>query len=280
MQQSHFPFFLKENNPPYMKQFFDRIHKPIILLLAVAGLMLASCVPMRKMQYLQQADSRDTTRAYLNERTLSYKIQPGDNLYIKVVSLDEKTANMFNPVGTGVNSQFTNDASVYLNSYTISEEGTIEFPLAGQIYVQNMNVEEVKQRIQLILDEYLKETVLIVKLVNFNLTVLGEVKNPGQYKVYQSEINIFQAISMAGDMGDYADRHQVTIVRQTKTGSETFNVDLEKASILSSNYFYLKPNDIVYVRPLKIKQYGFATFPYALVFSSISTALLLINFFK
>ena len=85
---------------------------------------------------------------------------------------------------------------------------------------------------------------------------------------------------MAGDLTDFADRKEVVIIRQTKTGSETITVDLERASILSSDYYYLKPNDMIYVKPLKIKQYGFATFPYALIFSTISTALLLINFFK
>jgi len=143
-----------------------------------------------------------------------------------------------------------------------------------------MNVEEVKLRIQQVLDEYLKETVLIVKLVNFNLTIVGEVKRPGQYKVYQSEINVFEAVSMAGDLTEFADRQEVIIVRQTKSGSETIAINLEKASILGSDYYYLKPNDIIYVKPLKIKQFGFATFPYALIFSTISTTLLLINFFK
>lgn len=250
----------------------------IIALLAT--LLLASCVPQRKMLYLQASTETDTAKHFVNERLISYKLQPGDNLYIKVVSLDEKTANMFNVSGSGNYQQFTNDAAVYLNSYTVNEQGTIEFPLAGQIYVQNLNVEQVKERIQQVLDDYLKETVLIVKLVNFNLTVLGEVRRPGQYKVYKSEINIFEAISMAGDLSDFAKRSDVKIVRQTKDGSKVIMVNLENADILGSDYYYLKPNDIIYVEPLKLKQFGFATFPYTLIFSSISTALLLINFFK
>jgi polysaccharide biosynthesis/export protein len=256
------------------------MNRSTIWLFLFSALMMASCVPQRKMLFLQQESGKTAQNAFDNDRSISYKLQPGDNLYIKVVSLDENTSNMFNPVGAGNYSQFTNDASVYLNSYTISEKGTIEFPLAGEIYVQNMNVEEVKLRIQQVLDEYLKETVLIVKLVNFNLTIVGEVKRPGQYKVYQSEINVFEAVSMAGDLTEFADRQEVMIVRQTKTGSETIAINLERASILGSDYYYLKPNDIIYVKPLKIKQFGFATFPYALIFSTISTTLLLINFFK
>ncbi len=252
----------------------------ILFGLVIAASVLSSCVPQKKMMYLQMAEQNEVKPSFENERALTYRIQPGDNLYIKVVSLDEKTSMMFNVSGSGNYQQFTNDAAVYLNSYTVSEQGTIEFPLAGQIYVQNLNVEQIKERIQEILDEYLKETVLIVKLVNFNLTVLGEVRRPGQYKVYQSEINVFEALSMAGDLTEFAKRDDIKIIRQTKTGSEIIMIDMEKADILSSDYYYLKPNDIIYVEPLKIKQYGFATFPYALVFSSISTALLLINFFN
>jgi len=263
-----------------MNNILKSMNRLTIWLFLLSALMMASCVPQRKMLFLQQESGSSVQNAFDNDRSISYKLQPGDNLYIKVVSLDEKTSNMFNPVGAGNYSQFTNDASVYLNSYTISAQGTIEFPLAGQIYVQNMNVEEVKLRIQQVLDEYLKETVLIVKLVNFNLTIVGEVKRPGQYKVYQSEINVFEAVSMAGDLTEFADRQEVIIVRQTKSGSETIAINLEKASILGSDYYYLKPNDIIYVKPLKIKQFGFATFPYALIFSTISTTLLLINFFK
>ena len=212
-----------------------------IFLAMLAGMMLVSCVPQKQMLILQSADKNDTTNQFNNDRSIFYKIQPGDNLYIRVISLDEKTAMMFNPGGSANSQIYSTDASIYLNSYTVSEQGTIEFPLAGQIYIQNLSVEEVKTRLQEILDQYIKETVLVVKLVNFNLTILGEVRNPGQYKVYKTEINILEAISMAGDLGNFANRNEVTIVRQTKTGSETFVVDLASSNILGSDFYYLKP---------------------------------------
>jgi len=257
-----------------------RIAFRLVFMAFITASVFSACVPQKKMMYMQMAEQTEIRPSYENDRSISYSIQPGDNLYIKVVSLDEKTSMIFNGSGGGNSQQLASDASVYLNSYTVSDVGTIEFPLAGQIYVQNLNIEQIKERIQETLDEYLKETVLIVRLVNFNVTVLGEVRRPGQYKVYQSEINIFEILSMSGDLTEFAKRSDIKIVRQTKSGSEVITVDLERADILSSDYYYLKPNDIIYVEPLKIKQYGFATFPYALVFSSISTALLLINFFN
>jgi polysaccharide export outer membrane protein len=251
----------------------------LAFLALLTALIFASCVPHKKLLILQGSTQQDSVQRYKNDRSLSYLIQPGDNIYINVVSLDAKTAQMFN--GGGSNSQYLNgDASIYLNSYTVSEIGTIEFPLAGSIQVQNLTIEEVKAKLQTILDQYIKETVLVVKLVNFNVTILGEVMRPGQYKVYKTEINLLEAISMAGDLADFANRKEVTIVRQTKNGSETKVVNLTSKEILSSPYYYLKPNDIIYVEPLKGKQFTFAEFPYAVVFSALSTLILMLNYIK
>ncbi len=248
---------------------------------ALFSLFLASCVPQKKILYMQVKNEVDTMSAFKNQRKIDYRVQPGDNLYIRVVSMDEKTNLFLNSMGGGQYSQnITSDASVYLNSYMVSTKGTVQFPLTGDIYVKNLTVAQVRDTIQQKLGQYLKESVVIVKLVNFNITLLGEVRRPGQYKIYQNNINLFEAVSMAGDLSDFAKRSDVTIIRQTKEGSKVLHVDMTKKDVLSSPYFYLKPNDIVYVPPLKGKQFSFATFPYGVVFSALSTALLLISFFK
>ena len=130
----------------------------------------------------------------------------------------------------------------------------------------------------LIKDE--QEYMLIVKLTNFNLTLLGEVNKPGMYKVYQSQINLFEAVSMAGNMTNFAKREAVKIVRQTDDGSEIITVDMGQADILSSPYYYLKPNDIIIVEPLKIKQWGFTTFPYSTVISITTLGITLFTLFN
>lgn len=97
------------------------------------------------------------------------------------------------------------------------------------------------------------------------------------YKVYQSQINLFEAISMAGNMTNFAKNSEVRIIRQTDNGSEVVTVDMGQADILSSPYYYLKPNDIIYVEPLKIKQWGFTAFPYSTVISVISLGVTLVT---
>lgn len=263
-----------------MKKMFTNIYRPL-LLVGVMALLFASCVPQKKMLYMQVKSDTDTLSSFKNERKIDYRVQPGDNLYVRVVSLDEQTTMLLNPLGSQYGSaQLSSDASVYLNSYTINENGYLDFPMTGEIFVKNMNVEEIKAELTSQLQEYLKEFVVIVKLVNFNITLLGEVNRPGQYKIYQNNINLFEAVSMASDLTDFANRNTVAIIRQTKTGSKVTYVDMTKRDILLSDYYYLKPNDIVYVTPVKGKQFTFAEFPYAVVFGFISSTILLLNYFK
>ena len=247
--------------------------------IGLIAVLFSSCVPQKKMLYMQVKDDSDTLNSFYNEKNIEYRMQPGDNLYVKVVSLDEQTTILLNPTG-GAGSYLNSDASIYLNSYTVNEKGYLDFPLTGEILVANLTVDEIKDKLQENLSVYLKEFVVIVKMVNFNLTLLGEVQRPGQYKVYQNSINLFEAVSMASDLTDFANREKVAIIRQTKTGSKVIYLDMTKRNILESDYFYLKPNDIVYVTPVRGKQFTFAQFPYAVVFGFISTTLLLLNYFK
>lgn len=250
-----------------------------LLIIGVFTLLLSSCIPQKKMLYLQVKSDTDTLSSFNNERKIDYRVQPGDNLYARVVSLDEQTTLLLNPLGTS-GGQVSSDASVYLNSYTINESGYLDYPMTGEIFVKNMTIEEVKDALNVHLQEYLKEFVVIVKLVNFNITLIGEVQRPGQYKIYQNNINLFEAVSMASDLTDFANRNMVAIIRQTKTGSKVTYVDMTKRDLLLSDMYYLKPNDIVYVQPVKGKQFTFAEFPYAVIFGFISSTILLLNYFK
>ena len=246
----------------------------------VLAVLFASCVPQKKMLYLKEAQmlSENQSINYVNERSVDYKLQPGDNLYIRFVNIVDQGGT------SSLNGEFTrtssSDASIYLQSYTIDEEGFIELPLIGKIVVRNLTVDEAKALLQTALDKYINQTTIIVKLSNFNLTVLGEVKNPGMYKVYQSQINLFEAVALAGNMTNFAKNSAVKIIRQTDNGSEIVTVDMGSADILSSPYYYLKPNDIVYVEPMKIKQWGFTAFPYATVFSIISLVVTVYALFR
>ncbi len=241
------------------------------LIAVIGALAFSSCVSQKKVLLLKELQMAEQNKSieYRNERSLNYKIQPGDNLYIKAINIiDERNSNVLN----GESSRYSmgSDASIYLNSYTVNEQGYLDYPLTGLVQVKNLTVEQAKDKLQTELSKFIKETALIVKLSNFDLTIIGEVAKPGKYKVYQTEISLLEAIAMAGNFTNFSKTSNVKIVRRTNNGSEVIKVDLGKADILSSPYYYLKPNDIVYVEPLKIKRWGFSTFPYSTVLSILS----------
>ena len=143
-----------------------------------------------------------------------------------------------------------------------------------------MTVDEIRLKIQEIVNQYLKETTIIVKLVNFRVTILGEVKSPGYYLIYQDKLNLFEAVARAGDLTDFSNRKRVVLIRQTDNGTKMYRLNMNDENIFTSEQFYLLPNDLVYVEPLKEKQWAFSTFPYTVVFSIISSTLLIMNYFK
>lgn len=258
-----------------MKHF--NIHK--VNLIAIIGVLLfSSCVPMHKMLLMKNAQmvSENKSVEYENERSLDYKIQPGDNLFIRALNIiDEKSSGVLNGESTRSN-YMSSDASIYLNSFTVNKDGFIDYPLTGLVEVKNLTVEQAKNKLQTELSKYVKETALMVKLSNFDLTIIGEVVKPGKYKVYQAEISILEALALAGNVTNFAKNDAVKIIRRTDNGSEIVLVDVGDATILSSPYYYLKPNDIIYVEPLPSKQWGFTTFPYSTVLSIISLAITII----
>ncbi len=252
------------------------------LLLVAVVLMLSSCIPMKKVKYLQDRASSEAVQASNPTTITDYLVRSGDNLYIRIIGLDERANNYFNviPASSSMVSSSGGDAGTYLQSYTVNAAGKIELPIIGPLYVAGKSLTEVKEAIQKEVDEYLKESTVIVKFVSFNITILGEVKRPGKFPIYQEKINVFEAVGLAGDLTTFANRSKIVLVRQNGDKTVLVNIDLTDRRILQSEYYYLKPNDILYVEPLKGRSWAFEAFPYSLIFSTITTTLLIWNFFK
>jgi polysaccharide export outer membrane protein len=253
-----------------------------LIFMGILFAFLCSCVSQKQVKYLQKKQKEDTAHSFQNHKTSDYKIQPHDNLYIRIFALDEKSYTFFNKQsGIGGNSSSeTSELGLYLDSYVVNDSGYIDFPLIGKLFIKDLKVDQVKNMIRSLVNEYLNDVTVTVKLVNFSITLLGEVKKPGKFQVFQDKINIFEAVSLAGDLTDFANRGKVAVVRLTKEGSRVIYIDMNSIEILNSPYYYLEPNDIVYFAPLGIKRWGTETFPWALLFGIISTNLLLITYFK
>jgi polysaccharide biosynthesis/export protein len=238
-----------------------------IIKILFVSFWFTSCISQKKVTLLQDVGEVKTN--YANKKKTSYVIQSGDHLYIRIYSLDPKTSKFFQTdLPTLMNPTY-----LYLNSYMVDEEGYINFSFIDRMMVKGITLEEVKKKIQKTLNEYFKETTVIVKLVNFQIAILGEVNSPGNFTIDKDQVNLLQAISMAGGFKEFANTTKVTLVRQTLGGSDVFTLNLNDKKILESDNFYLMPNDVIYVAPLKAKSLAYTRFPYEILLSLASVGL-------
>ena len=243
--------------------------KKSLYLFLVIVILFSSCASRKKTLYLQDTN-KDSTQVYENVDS-TYKLQIGDILYIRVLSLSKEMNDVFNLNSSNANSysMYNNQSSLYVNGFSISDSGTVSLPILGDIKVAGFGVYEAKRIIQRKLNEYIKDGIADVKLISYRFTVLGEVNRPGVYVNYSDKINIFEAIGRAGDINEFGNRTKVVLVRPTPTGSETYKFDMTNNDILSSNYYYIQPNDILYVEPLKYKAWKLNTLNVTLFLTSV-----------
>ncbi|MBN1599605.1 MAG: polysaccharide biosynthesis/export family protein [Bacteroidales bacterium] len=249
--------------------YIPRLKSWLIWVLPVA-LVMSSCVSQKKVKLIQEKTTKEMTTTFENPRVTTYRIQTGDHLYVRVYSVDPKTSKFFQ-------SDFPylmNSTYQYLNTYVVDEFGYISFSFIEKLYVKGLTVQEVQQAIQTQLDEYFKEATAYVKLVNFQVGVLGEVSAPGNFTIEQDQINVFQAIGLAGGITEYGNYKEVKLLRQTQNGSEVHLLDLTDNRILESPYYYLMPNDVIYIEPRSTKSWAYSQFPYQTLFYLFSIGIL------
>ena len=240
------------------------------------ALLMSSCISMKKRVYIQNTDDSKNLTYVINKQ--EYKVSEQDILYVTVKSLTEATLSNDQVIQTG-----SSDLLFYLRGYSVNTSGEIILPVVGSVYVLGKTLEQIKSDLQVKVDVYYKDAIIDVKTSGIKINVLGEVTSPGKYTFYQNSVTIFDALSISGDLSDLANRKEVKILRHTDGHVSVHKVDLTSDSILSSEFYFLQPNDVLYVEPLSAKtwgigQTGWATFQTLL--STVSSTLLIINFFK
>ena len=238
-------------------------------------LMLQACIPMRKVVYMKNNPSMDKE---ITTTPPVHHLEIGDVLFVRVLSSNDKSYEFFN-VETNTNSSAnaTSIANLYLNGSTINSLGMVEIPVIGKVYLLGQNLEEAKKSIQKAVDEYLKDAIVIVKLANFQVTILGEVNRPGTFPVFKENVTIFEALAMAGDLSDYANRQKLKIVRTHNNKKKIYKVDLTDQQLLLSDFYYLRNDDMIYVEPLKYRT--FRKSQSQIVLSALTTLALVVNVF-
>lgn len=255
----------------------DRIIPEIAMIVLV--IVMSSCVGQSKVEYLQDRDKN--IKSFEEAEYPDYRLKPNDELYIQINSLDEGAANVFsNTSNQQYNSNAMSPYGASLMSYSIDKDGYLLLPVIGSLLIKDKTIKEVTTIIRDSLSHILNQPVVSIKLVNRYISVLGEVKSPGHYPYSQDKLTIFDAIGLAGDITDYGNRSKVILIRNENGDNIRANLNLSRSEILASGFYYLRPNDIVYVKPLKNKFWGMREFPFSIVFSAITTGLLLYNVLK
>lgn len=245
----------------------------------VTLVILSSCVTQRRVEYLQ--DNNKNIKSFKEAELPDYKLKPNDELYIQINSLDEAAANVFSAgkeqayyIGT------MQPYGASLMSYSIDKDGYLLLPVIGKVLVKDKTVSEVSTILKDSLNHVLNQPIVSVKLVNRYVSVLGEVKNPGHFSYSQDKLTIYDALGLAGDITDYGNRNKVILIRNINGENIRINVDITKSEVLSSDYYNLRPNDIVYVKPLRNKFWGMRQFPFNILLTTLTTAILFYSILK
>ena len=207
------------------------------------ALVFSSCQPTKSSFYFKNL-SKDTTLVGVVNPNFESKIQPGDNLGISINSLSTEENLKFNNT---VVSAVTATATV--PSYLVSKQGTIKMHRFGEVKVDGLTTVELAEKLQNDLLPYLKEPLVNVSFLNHKVTVMGAVNRPGVINLVGNNISLIDALVLSGDITREGKRDDILIVRDNGISKEVKKVNLENTSIFSSPWFYLQPNDIVYVTP-------------------------------
>ena len=215
-----------------------------------------------------------------------YRIQPRDILYITVKAMTPEGLivdflSTARNQGTSYISQ--SESGGYLYGYDVSPEGNIVLPAVGTVKVGGLTLEETRKLLQASADKVFKNSTVECKLLSFKFTVIGEVRSPGTYINYNNYLTVLEAIGRAGGLSDYGCRDRILVVRPVDGGTKTYRLNLQDKQILSSEAYFLLPNDVVIIEPesKKIFNLNLPTFSFIVTttLSAITTTLLLINYF-
>ncbi len=250
----------------------------IIATVFFSAVLLGSCTVGKQLPYLQ--DVNDTTR--IQELRLAafepLRLLPDDQVQVTITSKSEEGTAIFSMMGTAITSGTTNQAAQ--NVYTINSNGDINMPLLGELHLGGLTTEEARLKVEQEAIQYFKDAKVGLNLMNFRVTVMGEVTRPSTLQVAGEKVNILEAIGMAGDLTVFGKRSTVKVIRKNGDKVEVGHINLNNSKLLTSPFYNLRQNDIVYVEPFPRKaaaaETSLAVIPIAI--SALTLVILAIRF--
>jgi len=243
------------------------IYKTAIILILI---FTASCVPVKQLSYFN--DLNELVEPGINPRTQKM-IMPFDKLYIKVISIDAPTNQIFND-----NEEMRSGSSNGVLGYLVDEAGNVNFPFVGNINVAKLTTAQASEKIQKALGDYVSNISVTVKYIDNQITVMGEVQHQGVYPFIQDKLNIYEALGLGGGLTQYGDRKKIILIRNEGTKIMHYRLDLSNSKIAAKDYYYILPNDVIVVEPLKAISASYQNITYTTILSSITTLIAVLLF--
>jgi polysaccharide export outer membrane protein len=245
------------------------LHKAGAIILLVCAV---SCVPAKQLKYFNDIDELEEPG--INPRTQKI-IMPFDKLYIKILSTDPQASQIFNSTDELTTGGMGNSGIL---GYLVDEAGDISFPFVGKINVGSLTTSQAEGRIQKALSEYISNISVTVKYIDNQVTIIGEVERQGIYPFTQDKLNIYEVIGLGGGLTRYGDRKNIILVRQEGEKIMHYKLNLSDSKISNKIYYYILPNDVIVVEPLRTVSTSYSNNTITTILSSITTLIALLLF--
>lgn len=228
-------------------------------------LLMASCVTSKRVNLMQTPGKNGIPQYADTVSYEDYELRIGDRLYIYVYSVDERVDKMFNSSSGTISIQMLQSSGVGgsydLYTYLVQEDGCIDFPMVGRVPVRGMTTREVKRVLEDELSSFIKSygdyqmMSVEVKIVRRSFSVISD-RGSGTFNIQKEKVTIFEALAMAGDIGDFGDRSKVRIVREKEGLTLVKEFDVRSEDIINSEFYYIEPNDVIYIQRIKGQSFG------------------------
>lgn len=248
----------------------------VLAIVCLLGIFGQACVPQKKLTYFQQAEGNTIDTAF-NPIRQDYPLQAGDVLSVKLTGPDPAALAPFGTENAASSGQQVTNIQLFVTGYSISDSGTVKLPVIGPVYVQGLTMVAAQKKIQKEIEVYVKNALVNLRLVSFKISVLGEVRTPGTFYIYNERLTLLEALGYAADLTDLANREQIKLIRNRNGQVKIVNLDITKRQFLGSPYFFLQPNDVIYVEPISSKAARLNLPALSVVLAALTSVLVLVN---
>ena len=236
-----------------------KITSLLVLLLLLVG---TSCIPRKKITYLQENEQAKDSLLPILKKQEPYRLLVNDLISIRIKALDEELNDIFNPVGNN-DPNATGEQRLYYDGFVVDPQGNVRIPKLGYVQVLGLTVDEVREKLEATLrEDYFKEEAnpfVTVKLAGIRYTIAGEIGGSGSNIIYRDQVTLVEAIANSGGVPITGDLSDVVVIRQYPVGQKVHHIDLTSIDAMQSPYYNVQPNDLILINPLPQKTLGTGT---------------------